>query len=53
MKNDYIKPTVQIVMLNHKTPLLTISRIDCAGMENEQENLFMSDELAGDGFFAR
>lgn len=53
MKKDYIKPTVQVVMLNFQTPLLTISSVNCKGMKNEQEDLSISDELAGDGFFAR
>lgn len=53
MKKVYIKPTVQVMMLNYRMPLLTISRVESVGMEDELDKLLISDELAGEDFFAR
>ena len=53
MKKEYLKPTIQVVLLDYQAQLLTVSRIENIGFEGELDDIILGEYLVGDGFDAR
>ena len=54
MKREYMKPTIQVVHLQHQHQLLTGSPLDSVDTGlGEEENFEIEDTPAGDGFWGR
>ena len=54
MKKTYLKPTMQVVHLQHQHQLLTGSPLDSVNINLDEEDDFEIDDTpAGDGFWGR
>lgn len=52
MKKTYLKPTINITQLQHKTQLLQASRTS-TNLASEDDLIIDDDEPAGTGFWGR
>ena len=55
MKKEYIKPDIEVVQLQHMTPLLAgsnLNSISTTGLAAE-DAIIIDDDEAGDGFWGR
>ena len=54
MKREYMKPTIQVVHLQHQHQLLTGSPLDSVDINLDKEDDFEIDDTpAGNGFWGR
>ena len=54
MKKTYLKPTIQVVHLQHQHQLLTGSPLDSVdAFLDEEDDFEIDDTPAGDGFWGR